>query len=410
MHVKKLSAVEISFITLLVLSSSGMVGLSFIVCATVVIMFLVRKDLKLNKALVRLCMPLVFLLLVGSIFAYKNTAYDVEKDIWYILKIVLWISVGFMSMTYIKSFKALCRLIIIAGALLAIYHLVRVVIHINVLNISELYHLREDLGISGSLLSILSLVLLVVKRRLFVFPFSLYVILVMLMSLSVLLSVSRVYLVISFVLFLLLKGKDVFSMKGVLVLSSVFAIVFIAVITNPDSQLITKFENSINEIAVSDYTNKSDINANWRGFEAYRALVTFMSGNAAEKVFGQGLGALIDIGFTMKLGGNDMRFIPMTHNGYMAILVKYGLLGIFIYFYFIYKLLYYKVPQKQNSEEVKVAKKLIASVGIIIFLTTFVISGLFNIYQLDGTLTILGALVYYVSSNQENFFGGRSSR
>ena len=109
-----------------------------------------------------------------------------------------------------------------------------------------------------------------------------------------------------------------------------------------EMSLIGKFEHSVTEVAISDYEDMSDINLNWRGFESYRAYLTYLDGSLFEKAFGQGFGAMVDLGFDMPLGGDasiSFRYIPVIHNGYMYLLVKYGLIGVLIYLYYIFKLI-----------------------------------------------------------------------
>ncbi len=90
-----------------------------------------------------------------------------------------------------------------------------------------------------------------------------------------------------------------------------------------------------------------------------------------------------------------MQMIPITHNGYMYILVKFGLLGFFLHSYFIYKLIHRRSwLAGAGKSEFELVEKLIAGIGWLILFTTFVISGMFNIFQLDSVLIFLGALMY----------------
>jgi len=174
------------------------------------------------------------------------------------------------------------------------------------------------------------------------------------------------------------------------------------IISLQNSKLIRKFEHSLSELMIQDYSKKSEINANWRGFEAYRAWLTYKSGSSVEKILGQGFGTLIDLGFVMPLGGNKMQMIPITHNAYMYILLKFGVVGFLLYGFFLVSLMKNKKMFKMGSagHDHLLLQPLMTSIAWVLLLTTFVISGVFNLFQLDAVLILLGSLLYSVLSDK----------
>lgn len=402
--IKKSVAVQYWFIFMLLFSTSGKVSIAFSMYCITFVLCLYGTSFKVNKRMIILLMPLIILFIIGLMGSGGNTTYALMKDAWYLLKVILTLSIGYLLMYYIKSFRNLCSIVVITGAISSGFHLLKIVLYGNSLSASELVHLREDLGVAGSLLSILALIIILFGKQFVKMPGYIYVMAATLCALSIMLSMSRTYIIIFIIMAFVIKGKQLLN-ASTMIITLVLSILVMGIITaNINSQFVQKFANSMSEIGIQDYSEKSEINSNWRGYEAFRALVEFQSGSVTEKIFGQGFGAQIDLGFEMQLGGNMMRMIPMTHNAYMYLLVKFGIVGLLVYAYFIYKFIHgrrqLKIEQKIN-ENVIVAR-LISGLGWLILLTTLVISGVFNIYQLDGPLMILGALCF-VSLQQQTF-------
>jgi O-antigen ligase len=167
-----------------------------------------------------------------------------------------------------------------------------------------------------------------------------------------------------------------------------------------------KMARSFEEITISDYTSMRDINLNWRGFESYQGLQAYMSGRFLEYIFGHGFGTLIDLGFFMAAENINMQQIPILHNGYLYILVKTGLIGLTLYFYFLIKLFRMgKYHINKNSLYMKVSGHLLTGLSLLFFTTTFAITGIFNKNALFSATLLLGCLLYYyyfINTNIEN--------
>jgi O-antigen ligase len=168
----------------------------------------------------------------------------------------------------------------------------------------------------------------------------------------------------------------------------IFGIIFI--LTTPEDEVGTfrsKIARSGKEIAVSDYENMNDINRNWRGFETYRALDTFMSGNLSQKILGQGFGALVDLGFTMTLGEVEYSKIPILHNGYAYILVKTGLIGILCYVFFYYILIKHSFKFKNSIDQEHIfLSRLLLGITLSLIFSMIVVGGMAEIHDSEFVL------------------------
>lgn len=393
---------EVAFFSLLLVASIGYAEAVFTVACFVLFFLLWSNGFRINKSLLHFLMPILFLFGLGIYGGVKHEPYDVLKDAWYLLKIIIFIAVGFYFMKVIRSFHALVNIVVLASVLLSIYHLSLIGLYGGFSDPGILFVLRESYGVSASLLTVIGLTLLSFFRVYIRINPVLYIIFLFLCGLSIGLSMSRTFLVVFFMIGLLMMSKRILSTSGLFFIGTTLSIIMLATSVGSDSIIVNKFQNSAAELNVKEYSSKSEINANWRGFEAFRAFQEYMSGSVVERVFGQGFGALIDLGFEMELGGDVMRFIPMTHNGYMYVLLKFGALGLFIFLYFIYKL----IRRNKNSFisrhfEIAAIEKLISAIGLLILFTTLVISGIFNIYQLHAVLMLLGALLYLFTSYRE---------
>jgi hypothetical protein len=161
----------------------------------------------------------------------------------------------------------------------------------------------------------------------------------------------------------------------------------VIIVTTPASEMsgsgITlrgKFARSFTEIAVQDYTTMPDINENWRGFETYKALQTYLQGTAKEKVVGRGLGTAVDLGFEMKLGGGTFERITNLHNGYAFLLVKTGPFGLAVVcaFFMVLLIAAARCSVTARDADSLAAARLMAGATWVLILTTLVIDGLLN--------------------------------
>jgi len=303
-------------------------------------------------------------------------------------------------MRYLKSINLLCRLVVLAAVIASMLHLFGVMLAYQ--SGFSIMDLRAEVG-GGSSVTFIGLSLLVGVRQARKFiglNVWLYYLSIMLCAGSLILSGSRTYIFSFAVMFLIMRGWGKLNLKTFFIMIPLGIMVLVAILSSDsapkagEDTLLSKFANSTSELNIREYYNMEEINLNWRGFEAYRAYVTYMDGSIAEKAFGQGFGALIDLGFFMPLGESEHRFIPVLHNGFMYVLVKYGFFGLLIYLYFIYKLIRFGWQETgQQRFGLIIAGRLISSLGWVILFSSIVISGVFNLYNLDSSLIIIGATV-----------------
>jgi len=338
--------------------------------------------------------PLLLLLLVGLLGASNHDAYDAGKDAWYLVKSVWAIGAGYFLMTYIRSLRDICRAVAAVAIMAALLHLAYLAVYYQ--SGMTLYDVRVEEGVRGYFVVVIGLALMLANSSMreylgFSEP-AYYYLAILVCAASVVAAMSRTELIALVLMVAVLKGWLRLSVKRAIILGLLVAVIGIVlasvaqVVDQDEMPFVAKLLNSLNELSIEDYDDKGDINTNWRGFESFIALATYMNGSEFEWVFGQGSGTLVDLGFYIDLGGNELRYIPMLHNGYMYILLKFGMVGIVIYLYFLYALISAGRGWRGKSKsEWSLAERIVSSLGIL------------NKYELEPAMVLLGAAAAWVN-------------
>lgn len=136
--------------------------------------------------------------------------------------------------------------------------------------------------------------------------------------------------------------------------------------------------------------NHKNLWDHWRGYEAKRAFA-LMNENPSSYVFGNGFGSLVNLKFKAPLDEKGMKKISRLHNGYIFVLYKTGLIGLLIYFSFLFNLMRFETNKDKN--EILFSTRIIRSIGLFYLFTSLIISGIYNptnliLFVLGGFLAI----------------------
>jgi len=373
---------------------------------TVVFLLIIisASSFRIPRDVIKFILPLIVIILVGLLSALRNPFYDVVKDVWYIGKPIALLMLGYMLMLRIRDVGLLVQIVLFASVIAACWHLSAFVLDPNLIR-SAVPVIRQAAG-PGYFLAAIAMAIaigcLLPGARPIRFGKKTLAIILMLCGTSLVLSFSRTYWLSMAILSLAVLGAltDKLSDKRKLTL---FLILLFAVVLGMfgsesiqyDSRMnmFGKIAHSIEEISVSDYATEEKINQNWRGYESYKAILTFTQGSALEQVIGRGLGALIDLGIHMQLSEITYRYIPILHNGYLYILVKAGLMGLLLYVWFLRRLLARarSLAKEQQPQETVFAGRMLAGLMWTFVFSTMVIAGVFNREVLHAATLIAGA-------------------
>lgn len=335
-----------------------------------------------------LFVPILYSLLLG-IFHYGM--YDVFKDTFYFLSPIFSMYFGCVLAQRYDA-KTLLKATCLAGLISSVQFLVRVY---STAGLAALYNPRaartENELLANSLITLSILILfyrtLYQKKR--------GVLLLFLLNfIAIYVTGSRTYWVTTIVGMLIIALPSIrrhyikWSLAGLL---GVF-ILGTVIMNNTDNTTIQTLLRSKNEITLGDYRTDEDINNNYRGFEAYRAMITFRGFSPMHTMFGGGFGTKVDV-LNSDLVGS--RYIPILHNGYPYILIKSGLVGLLCYLLWGILLLRKLYRSRRNVDNDMSLILLLSTSSIaIVFITNLVITGLFNTIA-NSALFFVAAYIYY---------------
>ena len=337
------------------------------------------------------------ILLIASVNAPGHDLFDILKDAWYMLYPVLSLAVGYMLCWDGEDLDGLISAFVVAGLLVSLAYIAVFVAHLDVLS-KSVEDIREANG-SGYFLSIL-VPLIVFLGRIVGLESSWLESHRMLTTMSVfacivatLLSFSRSLWVSA--LLALAANLGVLRRRATIIAVCLLVLVvgiLIFQFTSSDSGGIQqKIFKSVSETMIQDESDYSGINANWRGFEAFMALRTYLEGTPINYILGLGLGQLVDIGFYMPLGDVELRYLPILHNGYMYILVKSGVVGIILYVAYLFTIFKHGRQQTvSHDKRILFCGRLEVAMSLIVLATTLVITGIYNRSDLHPVMILLG--------------------
>ncbi len=341
-------------------------------------------------------LPLVLLFIVGLTGINGHESRHILRDVLYALTPIASFYIGYWMAEHDIKWSQIIKILVLAAIIVAVNHLLKYIINPGLLK-SGIINIRTNAVNTNINVIVLSLVFGLFQYRLQLgemFPrFLPRTIVLALLFLSFLLAFSRtglLTLVILVASILGIIGKvNLRSILTLLILIGGFAAIITATPPDDIESFRGKIARSAKEIAVSDYTNLGDINNNWRGFETYKTLSAYYSGNFVEKIVGQGFGALVDLGFVMNLAGVDFSEIPIMHNGYAYVLFKTGLIGLVCYIIFYFIMLKFSFKNaKTISKEKDSNLKLLLGFTLCLMASMLVVGGMAEAHDSEYVLLI----------------------
>jgi O-Antigen ligase len=379
-------------------------------------------DAALRRLLATLA-PLLALIAIGIAMGFsrlvEGQAYDFLKDGWYFANPILVFVVGFVfgraahaaagddSLAQAGVQARGLRAFVLAGATVAVLHLLWFAIHPQLLALDA----TEVRGITGAgwFAPALALLILLAHRGawrdgLALPPLGAAVLLALVLA-SVVLTFSRVLAVVvavgTLIVFGLLARHGLRRVLLLLVLAALAVGVLRQTLDVESREARTsflgKFARIPEELTPTDRLHGQDVHDNWRGYETARGMRHWAAGHPGQWLFGDGFGALVDLGRFQQLSPHPreaMRFIPILHNSYVYLLVKTGLVGLALYGWMLWRLyrwgrdgaLAHDAGQRRRA-------RLLQAMAVTLALTTGVWSGLFSKFDLLAFMLLTGWLL-----------------
>jgi hypothetical protein len=367
-----------------------------------------EKRLLISKTMLNTIIVLSIICVLGIIVGILNnyTFFDKVRDTIHFSKPIIVIITGYLLAQKIDNSKFIIKTIIFIAALMAIKHLY--MIFSGDLDISSISGIRGRGG-SDSFIELFVLILFLFRKEYNGFNVINSKTLSRLTFLLILTSsffyFSRTMILGFFLFFISLKGYTKLTKKAIKFIT-IFLIIFVGFYSylftleldseSPGIQnLFYKIRNAPAEVfsAPKEYNpqNLKEIYDHWRAYEALMALDQ-MKDNVSNYIWGKGFGALVDLGFKAPIGGeNGLRYIPHTHNGYIYVFFKTGILGLFMYLFALFSL-YRQVYISSNNNNHTILLRLISGIALYFIFTSLVITGIYNLQ--DISILLLGIFLY----------------
>jgi hypothetical protein len=350
--------------------------------------------------------PLLALLAVGWAGAVGHDAGIVARDTWLVGRLVLAVMLGYI-VAYVGGERSVVAAVTAAALVMTAHHLLQFVLDPALLQ-KPTGHIRREVS-RGYYAPVVVLGAAWAGRRLGadLLPWggAARTGVIALSAGSLLLSFSRtlwVCLIVTMVVaYWPLGQRSARRRRAGRVLVGISLVVLSAAVAAPVlSQnehldgFVEKALRSGAEMTIRNQSTREGLNENWRGYEAYRAVVHYAAGTPWEYAMGDGFGTVVDLGVTIKLDGRYFREVPVFHNGYATLLVKTGAVGIALYLLFGLGAMRRGVRAARRRERPPAARAfalLVAGTALSGVVATLTDGGLINPHELDAAAVVIGA-------------------
>lgn len=354
-------------------------------------------------------LPFFTMIMWAAPFSLNNSPYEVGKDLFYGLKICACLSVGYFIGCRVHSLKPVIKYWSLVTAVQCIAVIIS--FFLSDRHIGEIGDQSEN-GLILPLVSVGMIVPLIESLQTkgqgaairYIGRLN-CLILLALIGIAVAVSNSRITIVGAGVMTLGAAGFYSHRVRAVIAGTIVAAIFLIMSMTQyqiergTDTTVIGKFSRSLDEVSFTDDSDPEMRTRNWRGYEAYKAQTMFDDSAISSKFLGNGLGATIPLGGTFILGGEYFDEIPVIHNGFYHVLIKYGIIGVIMY---VCTLLMFMRAKRYRADPASVELKILRGLVVVTLLSTAVITGMYNKSALDGVVITLGLLMGYIRNPMRN--------
>lgn len=357
------------------------------------------NDFKISSRLFNLLLPLFLIFGIGFLgFIGKDfKLIHLVKDITHFLKPILGITLGYLFFRRIEL-KEFIKIIVLSGFLMAIFHVILVLFN-GRLMIENVNQLRNIFG-KDNFMETFGLLFFCFynkffNERMFKNQSHNYIVFFVLVA-SCIFYFSRTMLVVIILGILTIYGYTKINSRNIKILLGIITVIgllYIYLFSIKIERNGKGFEAFLYKVKIApseifktkiDRENHQELWDHWRGYEAKRALA-LMEKSPSSYIIGTGFGSLINLKFKAPLDDKGIRYISETHNGYIYIFYKTGIIGLILLLYFLFKVYRYIYFSYQFTSV------FIGVIGVCFLFTTLTITGIYN--PRDVIIIILGGLI-----------------
>ena len=371
-------------------------------------------------ALMRFIWPFPAMIAIGILRGFEAQTYVFLRDGWYFSNPMMIMVVGYVLGSQIDGPARGLRAFVIGGTLVALLHLSWFLRYPDLLTLGTA-EVRSYAG-TGYFATVFVVLILIAhwgrwREELRLAP-GVVGLCLGLNAASIALSYSRTLIVL--LLFGALAAVGLFARRELwrvtlLLLVLLSAVLLVRSVIDPDSweaktTLIGKFGRVFEELQVTERMSLGEIQDNWRGYETARAVGQWADGGPVRWLFGEGLGAMVDVGKmqTMTRDPRDARrFFPIFHNGYVFVLVKTGLVGMALYLGFLAQL-YLLGRRHANADAASPLRRLgrlMQACAVALGVSTAIFFGTFHQFDLLPVTMLCGFLLSQLAGSSHTKTG-----
>jgi O-antigen ligase len=374
--------------------------------------FLFADHFRVSFNLLRLIIMPVALLIWGIVLGVFEendwTAY--LRDGYQVGKLTVLLAVGYYLGSRMSA-ELLWRTLVRVTVCCAIFYLLFVYLTVgpgmSVVDLRLTSDLHRGILIIGPVLGPLVAHLVRSRNALNTVGWAIFNFIILLVALLV--SQSRSTLVASaicslvFLWYLANVPKTLLAVAAISLATLVVLVTELRVLDSDTGTVVDRFKGSLSEVTTGDFLNERDVNQNWRAYEAHLAIMEWENASLFNKICGFGFGKEIDLGIRIKLLEDEDAYesIGYLHNGYMYILLKFGVAGIIAYGLFLAWMC------KLGWEAISVPARRLAGTSLLacslmVVFTTLVVGGLFHSGRLMGDPILIGAFYALTTNGARN--------
>lgn len=394
------------FLMIILLSQIYIPSFKFNILLQITSLFVIvyNEKIRVKKSFITNILPLFLLLAIGFVgfIVFQRSFSLAIKDTFHIIKPLLGITLGYIVFKLINDKKVFYKIILKTAFISAIIHLFIILFFTKFLtfNISAIRQFTRDNFLELFALFIYYYLTRKEKVTFFGNKEKRYINVIII---SCVLYFSRTMMITTIILFLSILGYTRITQKTIkgvgFVLLSI-GVFYLYLFNTNIKRSGTGVEGFLYKVKIApaeifktkiDRENHKDLWDHWRGYEAKRA-IALLNDSPVQYVFGAGYGSLVNLKFKAPLDSDNkgMKFISELHNGYVYILYKLGVIGVFFYVFFLINN-YIKIYGSPIFENI-----FISAIAIFFLFTTLTITGVFN--SNDTIIFLLGAM--YSSKNE----------
>lgn len=365
--------------------------------------YFVCKNLRELKNL-KVLIPLVFLLILGMRVSTGYQMTHIIRDYAYFLCPISAFIVGHFAYKYL-SLKKFLLITVLFGTIYSLHYFLQVTLEFNTLFVADAEDTRYTIG-TGTPSPILAVVFVILgKQYLKDFKISnlYWFLFIVINCVTVYFFASRVYY-FTLLLFLIPLLYYNFIQKYRRLGNYLFVIILVGlvgvlvVLVNGNNFLAEKMRNSMTEMFIQSFDDYDSVIHNWRAYELFEAIRTFVSADSFHKLIGFGFGKTIYLEYELLMPLLTISDIPIFHNGFAYLLIKTGLIGISLALLFSCMLFYKGYIYAKGNKDLKFVFFLLFSSLLSFNFSMLVVNGFFS--GESCYLVVLAGYTYSMLKNE----------